>query len=344
MIFKDSQSILKEIESGKISPIYLLHGEESFHIDKVSEYIENSILNNGEKAFNLQVLYGQDTHIDTVIDYAMQFPMMSQYRVLVVKEAQKIGLKSSNGSDSEKFIHYIKNPASTTVLVIAHKDKKVDGRSKWLKLIKDQHTVLESNRIRDYQVRPWVENYLKEKGHLIENNASELIAEYLGTDLSTVSNELDKLCVNLTSGQRITLKEVDENIGISKDYNVFELQEALITKNATKAGRIVSNFQANMKRQPMEMILGSLFSFYQRLYIVHQNLKEGDAFLTKNAGISPYFLQKTKTQARSLSTKGYHYAFKILSDYDGRTKGYLNRSTSREELLKEMVGKLMMLR
>jgi len=344
LIYKDSISIIKELKSGQISPIYLLHGEEGFHIDQVSDYIENSILNEGEKAFNQQIIYGQDAHIDTVLDYALQFPMMSQYRVLIVKEAQKMNMKGEDGGDSDKLLNYIKNPATSTILVIGHKGKKVDGRSKWLKALKEKHIILESNPIRDYQVKPWVEKYLKGKGYDIETRAADLVAEYLGTDLSKVSNELDKLIVNLSSSQKITLKEVDQNIGISKDYNVFELQEALITKDAKKAGRIVSNFQANMKKQPMEMVLGSLFSFYQRLYIVHQNLSQSDAFLTKNAGINPYFLQKSKTQAKSLSTRGFQYAFKILSDYDGRTKGYLNRSTTREELLKEMVGKLMMIR
>ncbi|MEE9373789.1 MAG: DNA polymerase III subunit delta [Saprospiraceae bacterium] len=343
MVFKDSTSLIKKIKTGQLGSIYLLHGEEGFYIDQVTEYLENNILNEGEKAFNQQVIYGKDAHVDTVIDYALQYPMMSERRVLIVKEAQGMDVKGID-SDSKKFLAYIKKPSPTTLLVISHKNKKVDGRYKWAKLIKDHHDVLESNRIKDYQLKSWIEKYLKAKGHGVENKVTDLVAEYLGTDLSKVSNELNKLIVNLKDGQKISLKEVDEYIGISKDYNVFELQEALITKNSEKVGRIVSNFQANMKRQPMEMVVGSLFSFYQRLFIVHQNLKENDGFLTKNAGINPYFLQKTKEQARSLSTQGFYYVFKIISDYDARTKGYRNRSTTREELLKEMVGKLMMVK
>ena len=343
MIFKDGKSVLKEIKSGNISPVYLLHGEESFHIDEVTDYIENHLLSESEKAFNQQIIYGKDMHIDNVIDYAMQFPMMAERRVLIVKEAQTMETKGKNG-DSEKFISYIKNPAQTTVLVLAHKNKKADGRSKWFKAIKDHQVILESNRIKDYQVMPWIRNYLKDHGFDIDNNALELVSEYLGSDLSTVTNELDKLKVNLSAGQKISLKEIESNIGISKDYNVFELQDALITKNAKKLGRIVANFQANMKKQPMELIVGSLFSFYQRLFIIHQNLKESDSFLAQNAGVNPYFLKKLRPQAKMLSTRGFHYAFKILSDYDGRTKGFGNRSASREELLKEMVGKLMVIK
>jgi len=341
LVFKDDSSLIKEIKSGNISPVYLLHGEESFYIDRLTNYIETHLLPEAEKSFNQQVIYGKDLTLDTVVDYARQFPMMGQYRVLIVKEAQELRMKDEKGDENLKFESFLNDPPSTTVLILAHKNKKADGRAKWAKIIKEKHVILESNPIRDFAVRAWIEKYIKSKNLIIKVNAAELVAEYLGTNLSKVANELDKLIVNLEGITEIGLEEVEKNIGISKDYNVFELQDALITKNYEKTYRIVSNFQGNMKRQPMEMILGSLFSFYQRLYIVYQNISQGDAFLTKMAGINPYFLKKTKEQSKSLSERGYGHIFKILKDYDARTKGYKNRSTSREELLKEMVGKLL---
>lgn len=337
MLFRDAVSIIKELKSGKISPIYLLHGEEGFYIDQLTNWIENNLLPEAERSFNQEVLYGKDIDENTIYDYARQFPMMSQYRVIIVKEAQHVKLE-------EKFEAYVNSPNPTTVLVIAHKGKKIHGRKKYLKTAKDKYVVLESNAIKEYQLGPWIVSYLKNKGYKINNDATALVAEYLGTDLSKLSNELEKLTVNVDASVTIGLKEVEANIGISKDYNVFELQEAIVSKDYGRTFRIVENFQANMKKNPMEVVVGSLFSYFQRLYIVRQNIGQGDAYLSQNAGINPYFLKKTKTQAKSISERGYRNAFKVLSDYDGRTKGVQNRSTSREELLKEMVGKLLLVR
>jgi len=164
LVFKDGHSIIKEIKSGKISPIYLLHGAEGYHIDLVSDYIENHLLNDSEKAFNQQIVYGKDMHIDQVVDYARQFPMMAERRVLIVKEAQTMDMKTSDGM-SAKFTAYVSSPSPTTVLVLAFKNKKADGKFKWVKLIKDQHTLLESVPVKEYQMMPWIKNYLKDRGH-----------------------------------------------------------------------------------------------------------------------------------------------------------------------------------
>ena len=344
MIHKDAVSLISEMKSDKISPVYLLHGEESYHIDQVTNYAETELLPDAEKSFNQQVLYGKESSPDLVVDYARQFPMMGQYRLIILKEAQEMPMKDQKGNENLKFEAYLNNPSPTTILIIAHKNKKADGREKWLKIIKDKYVILESNRVRDFEVKPWIQKYISKAELKIHPTAVDLVAEYLGTDLSKISNELDKLIINLDGVSIIGLEEVERNIGISKDYNVFELQDALITKNYDKAHRIVANFQGNMKRQPMELLVGSLFSFYQRLFIVHQNLSQNDSVLAKTAGVNPYFLNKAKQQARSISQRGYYNIFKIINDYDGRTKGWENRSTSREELLKEMVGKLMLVR
>jgi DNA polymerase-3 subunit delta len=183
---------------------------------------------------------------------------------------------------------------------------------------------------------------MKTKGFQIDNKAVELVAEYLGTDLSKLTNELDKLIVNIGEKKKIGLAEVEKNIGISKDYNVFELQEAIASKNVVKTQRIIENFQGNMKRNPIELVIGSLFSYFQKLYILRQNINSNDKELSRLSGVNPYFLKKTKDEATNISLNGYRNVFKILRDYDGRTKGMNNRSTPKEELLKELVGKLLL--
>lgn len=337
MIYKEASVLVKKIESGDISPVYLLHGEEGYYIDQMTNYFEEKILSESERAFNLEILYGRTVDSATLVDYARQFPMMSQYRVIIVKEAQDLKI-------DEKFEAYLTNPTPSTIVVLAHKNKKADGRTNCVKAIKDKYVILDAARIKEWELGNWIGDYLDQKGYTIESKATALIAEYVGSNLSRLTNELDKLIVNLEPKARIGMKEVEENIGISKDYNVFELQDALANKNYTKSHRIVANFQANINREPMEIILGSLFSFYQRLYVVKQNLTRSDNHIAKVAGINPYFVSKSKQQASNVSEKGYYHIFKLLKDYDGRTKGYNNRSTSREELLKELVGKLLLVR
>ncbi len=337
MIYKEVAPLVKKIESGDISPSYLLHGEEGYHIDQMISYFEKKILSESERAFNLEILYGRSIDCATLVDYARQFPMMSQYRVIIVKEAQDLKI-------DEKFEAYLTNPTPSTIVVLAHKNKKADGRTNWVKVIKDKYVILDAARIKEWELGNWIGEYLDQKGYTIESKATALVAEYVGSNLSRLTNELDKLIVNLEPKARIGLNEIEENIGISKDYNVFELQDALAGRDYAKSHRIVANFQANINREPMEIILGSLFSFYQRLYIVKQNVTKSDNHLAKVAGINPYFVSKSKQQASNVSEKGYYQIFKLLKDYDGRTKGYNNRSTSREELLKELVGKLLLVR
>ena len=335
LIYKNCEELIKKIGLGDISPVYLLHGEESFYIDEATHYFEKNLIPESSRDFNQEILYGSDIDSALLVDYARQYPMMSAFRLIVVREAQDLKL-------DEKFDAYLTNPTPTTILVLAHKNRKADGRKNWAKTIKDKFVILESNNIKEWELEKWISEYIRKKGYKIESRATELIGEYLGVDLSKLRNELDKLIVNQNPGTVIDMNIVEKNIGISKDYNVFELQDALTSRNFVKSHRIVASFQANMNRQPLEVVLGSLFSFYQRLFIVKQNITQKDGYIGKVAGINPYFISKSKEQAKLISEKAFHTIFKILRDYDGRSKGLNNRSTSREELLKEMVGKLLL--
>ncbi|MEO1627422.1 MAG: DNA polymerase III subunit delta, partial [Bacteroidota bacterium] len=232
MTYKD---ILKDLKAKKYAPIYFFHGDEAHYIDLLCKYMEENILSEAERSFNQMVFYGKDSEAKTIIDTACRYPMMAPHQVVILKEAQDMrGLAD--------LISYIEKPVATTIFLICYKYKRFDARTKLAKALKSKAVVFESKRLYDNQVPDWIIGYLRDKKLNITEGAAELVAEYLGTDLSRISNELDKLALNLQAGTQVTEKEVQENIGISKEYNVFELQKALGQMDVLKANRIVNNF------------------------------------------------------------------------------------------------------
>ncbi len=329
------KEIIKSLCAKDYKPVYFLHGEEPFYIDAISDHIENKVLTEGEKSFNQTILYGKDTNAKTLIDKASRYPMMASHQVVILKEAQEMkGLQDLQ--------LYIERAVPTTILVICHKYKKLDARTKLAKTLKEKAIVFESKRLYDNQVPDWIRDYLKSKKLNINPAACELIAEYLGANLSKISNELDKLSINLAAGTTVNEKHIQDNIGISKDYNVFELQRALGQRNPLKANRIINYFIANPRKNPMVMVTGTLYNYFSKVYMIHFLRNSPDREVAKALKLrSDYFLREYKTAARNYNLPSTRKVINILKEYDLKSKGVDRDSTPEGELMREMVYKIL---
>ena len=259
----DVVKIVSDIQSGNIKPIYFLMGEEPYYIDKISEFIEENILSEEEKGFNQMVLYGRDITIEDIVDNAKRFPMMAERQVVVIKEAQDLSRTIEN------LVPYVDNLQPSTVLVLCYKYKTIDKRKKLYKAIQKVGLIYESKKLYENQIADWIRRVLQGKNYKIEAKATLMLVEFLGTDLSKISNELDKLMVVLPVNTTITPKDIEENIGISKDYNNFELRKAVGEKNVLAVNRIINHFAQNQKANPMVMTISLLNSFFTQLLIFH---------------------------------------------------------------------------
>ncbi len=329
--------IITDLKKKQYKPVYFLHGNESYFIDAIANYIEKNVLSDGEKSFNQTILYGKEIDFKQVVDTARRYPMMAPYQVVIVKEAQE--MRTLND-----LVTYVEQPAETTILVLCHKHKRFDSRKKLGKVLKKKAVLFESKKLYDNQLPDWIHNYLSQKGFTIKPAASALIAEYLGTDLSKVVNELDKLAINLPKGTAITQQHIQSNIGISKDYNVFELQKALGQKQVTKVNRIVQYFSANPKKNPMVMMVGSLYNYFSKIYMLHFLRNSGDQDILKALKLgSSYFLREYKAAARNFSRPQTEKVLSILKEYDLKSKGVDNNTMSNpdSELMKELVWRIL---
>lgn len=331
------QEILGKLQKKEFSPVYFFYGLESYFIDQLSDFIEKNVLQEAEKAFNQTVLYGKEVDHLAILDTARRFPMMAPYQVVILKEAQEMKtLKELQG--------YVEKPADTTILVICHKHKRFNTNTKFGKALKKQAVVFESKPLYDNQVPDWIMDYLKRNKLSIRPDVAALIGEYLGTNLSKVANELDKLAINLPKGSEVSKEHVEANIGISKDYNIFELQKALGQKDVLKANRIVQYFASNPKKNPLPVVIGSLFNYFSKLYQLSflQQASEKDQ-LTKLKLRSPYFLKEYKAAKRHFNLAESEKVLHILKEYDLKSKGVEYNSVGKENgaLLKEMVWKIL---
>ncbi len=329
--------IINDLKKKKYHPVYFLHGKEAYFIDAIADYIEKSVLSDGEKSFNQTILYGKEIEFKQVVDTARRYPMMAPYQVVIIKEAQEM-------RTLKELATYVEQPAQTTILVICHKHKRFDSRTKLGKLLKKKAVVFEAKKLYDNQLPDWIHNYLQEKEFTIKPAATALIAEYLGTDLSKVVNELDKLAINLPKGTNITQQHIQNNIGISKDYNVFELQKALGQKQVTKVNRIVKYFGANPRKNPMVMMVGSLYNYFSKIYMLHFLRNSGDQDILKALKLgSSFFLREYKAAARNYSRPQTENVLSILKEYDLKSKGVDNNTMNNpdSELMKELVWRIM---
>lgn len=328
-------SILKDLKKKIYKPVYFLHGDESYFIDIISDYIEKKVLDEGEKAFNQLVLYGRETNFKSVVDSARQFPMMAPYKVIIIKEAQVM-------RDIISLDEYVKNPSPQTLLVLAYKHKKLDKRSKFSKAIYANAEVLESNKIKDYTLGQWISNQVKGKGFNIGNEVTQLLAEYLGNDLSKVNNAIEKLVIDLSAGGTINMDAVQNKIGISKDYNVFEMQKALGERNVLKASKIINYMVQNSAKQPLIMLNSMLYGYFTKVMgaIFYKNL--GDNELAKKIGLyNTYFLKDYRSAARNYSFQQVKTIFSYLKEFDAKSKGINARSSKGGELTKELLYRIL---
>jgi DNA polymerase-3 subunit delta len=329
------EEIMSDLKNRIYKPVYFLAGDEPYYIDKITEHIEEKVLPEEEKAFNQMVFYGEDTTIQTVIETSRRFPMMSNHLVIIVKEAQHL-------KKIEDLVFYLEKPLLSTILVFNYKYKNIDKRTKLYKLIDTNALYFESNRLRDYQVPPWIERYLMLKGIKTEPNASAMLTEYLGTDLHKIVNELEKLLINLPAGRQIITTElIEKNIGISKDYNNFELQKAVGEKNILKANMIVHYFADNSKDNPITLTIASLFSFFTKVLTYHYLTDKSKNNVASVLKINPFFVKDYESAASKYSVKKTVEIIGLLRTYDMKSKGFGDLSTEPGDLLKELIYKIL---
>ena len=331
------EAIIKDFKERKFKPIYFLHGEEPFYIDSIVKAATEEILEESERDFNQTILYAKDSPPLNVLDAATRLPMMSEYNVVIVKEAQEY----KKTSQWEEFEQYFESPSNSTILIFAYKYKKFDKRSRIYKLLAKKAVVFESQGVKDYQLPAWVSEYVRKKGRNITDKACALVAEYVGNELERIVNELEKLFIVVDAGEQINEKHVEKHIGISKDYNVFELSNAILEKDIEKAYRIVNYFGENPKATHITVVLGSLYSLYQRLFKAHFSKTNDPRQLASMLGIHPYPAKELLLNKRKHPAKVISRNFSILRDYDLLAKGVNSGGTPDAELMKELVYKLM---
>ena len=328
------EAILSDLKAKKYQPVYFLMGEESYYIDYISDYITSEVLNDTEKEFNQTVLYAKDIDVQTVISTAKQFPFMGERMVVIVKEAQQL-------KKIEQLENYLNNPQESTILVFCHKYKSLDKRKSIYKTLSKKALLFESKKLYDNQVPAWIVNYLSSKQYKIGHKASHLIAEYLGNDLNKVSNELDKLMIITPANSEITAESIETNIGISKDYNNFELTNALAKKDILKSNRIANFFAQNPKDNPLVVSVGIIFNFFQKVLLYHTLKDKSSNNAARVLKVNPYFIKDYQMAARNYSKRKSMDIIGLCRIYDMKSKGVDNHSINDGELLKEFLFKIL---
>jgi DNA polymerase-3 subunit delta len=338
------QQLIGDLKKKIYAPVYFLHGDEAYYIDEAVRYMEQHILSESEREFNQTVLYGKDTDTLTLISYAKRYPMMSNYQLVIVKEAQDIkNLIGKEGNDKrDPFLEYIQKPTPTTILVLSYKHKTLDKRTKLYKAITKHAVTLESKKLYDREISGWITQYFLSHSHRIEARAAMMMAEYLGNDLSKVANEADKLMLSVKAGEEVKVAMVEEKIGISKDFNIFEMYSALATRNVYKANLIARHFGANAKSNPIQQTIPSIYSFFNKIITLHAlgNRKEKGE-LAAAIGVSPYFVQEYIQASQTYPLPVCMRNIGYIRDYDLRSKGVNAERMEDGALLKELVYKLL---
>lgn len=329
------QRILKDLKAKIYKPIYLLMGEESYYIDQITNYIAANILSDAEKAFNQLTLYGKDVDVPAIINAARKFPMMATHQVIIVKEAQN--LKTIN--DLEVYLHA---PQKSTILVVAVKHKPLDKRTKFYKKAEEIGEVFESGKLYDSDIPQWITAFLKTKDIAITEKAAFLLKEYLGNDLSKIANELDKLMITLPAGSKtINDDNVLQNIGISKDYNTFELNKAISNREMHKAMLIADHFDRNPKDNPLVLTIISLFNHFSKVLVYHMLKDKSKESVAAKLKINPFFVNDYKVAAQNFNATKTVQVINLLREYDMKSKGWGGNSLSDGDLLKELLLKIL---
>ena len=339
---KKFDDILRDLKNKIYSPIYLLHGEEGYYIDEISNTIESSILDEMEKEFNQSVIYGRETEPLSLLSIAKRYPMMANHSVVIVKEAQDMKYFSGKEKDdNDPLLAYLLKPLGSTLLVFCHKYQKLDQRSKLYKAFLKHGVVFESARLYDDKIPAWVSSYFQMRGYKIKPQATQLMAEYLGNDLSKIANECDKLMLNVPQAKEIDVLQVEQNIGISKDFNVFELNNALARKQALKVFRIADYFKANPKTNPLIVTLSTLYIFFSKIFLFHTLTDKSRQSAAAALGVHPFFMNDYESAAKNYSREKVISILSILREYDLKSKGIINSTGTEGDLLREMLYKIL---
>jgi DNA polymerase-3 subunit delta len=328
------QSILNEIKSGKIHPIYFLMGEESFFIDQISTFIETSVLDESQRGFDQMVLYGKETSVDEIVSCAKRYPMIAPRQVIIVKEAQNLS------RTIEQLLPYANNPQQTTTLVFCYKYKSIDKRKSLYKALSKSHVVFESNKIYDSKIPSFISGELQKQNLKITPKASYLLADFLGNDLAKISNELKKLQLVMGDHDTITPELIQKNIGISKDFNNFELQKAIAQLNRKKAYQIVQYFSENTKQHPMVVTVATLYSFFTKLMTLHTVTDRNPKTLSRAIGVSPYFLDDYMAAAKNFPMRRISGVFQTLRIIDTKSKG-VDANLKPKDLYNELIFRIL---
>ncbi|MCH1436890.1 MAG: DNA polymerase III subunit delta [Flavobacteriales bacterium] len=327
------EQIIANLKAKKYATTYFLAGEETFYIDLICDYIEKNVLSEGEKAFNQTVLYGRDVEVTSLLASAKQFPMMAENTVIIVKEAQdvkKIDLLKS----------YVDQPLESTLLVLCYRGKKLDKRKALYKSVQKKGVYFESNRLYENKIPEWIKGYLRTKDYSIGNKSAAMLTDFLGNDLSKIAGELDKLCILTAKKSEITEQLIEDNIGISKDFNNFELQNAIMNKDVFKANQIIKYFEANPRNNPIVVTLSVLYNLFSKVLIYHGLKDKNPQTVARSLGVNPYFVKDYQKAAQCYNLKKSVQALDALREADMKSKGYNNPSTPHSELMKELVFKL----
>ena len=331
-----AEDVVRDVRAGRVAPVYYLMGDEAFYIDKIADYIIDNVLNDTEKEFNQTILYGADVDAATIINAAKRYPMMSEYQVIVVKEAQAV-------HNMEELVFYLQKPLKSTILVLCHKHGSLDKRKKLAAEIEKVGVLYESKKLKEAQLPAFIAAYIKQKGFDIDQKATAMLAEFVGTDLSRLVGEMEKLIITSSKNStKITPEQIEKNIGISKDYNNFELRSALVEKDVLKANKIVKYFEENPKTNPIQMTLSLLFGFYSNLMMAYYAPEKSEQ------GIAAFLGLKSSWQAREYMAAMRKYSgiktMQIISEIrttDAKSKGVENSSLSDGDLLRELVFKIL---
>ena len=331
-----AEKIISDWKQKKFKPVYWLEGEEPFFIDEVVDYAEHHLLSETEAAFNLTVFYGKDSEWPDVVNACMRYPMFSDRQVVLLKEGQQM-------KDIEKLENYVHRPLSSTVFVVSYKDKKVDARTKLAKFLKQNGEILTTKKIYDNQLPEWTSQMVESKGLTINHNALLLLVDHIGNDLSRLKNEVDKLSINLAGKKNITEADIEKYIGISKDYNVFELQDAISEKNLPKAIRIIQYFQANPKAGPLQLILPTLYNYFSKIYMAASTPDVSEKFLRPLFYNNPFAVKQAIVAINNYGFSGAEKIILLLHEYNLKGIGINNAysgSAGDGEILKELAVKI----
>ena len=329
------EAILQNLKKKIIHPIYLLQGEEPYYIDELSNYIEKNVLTDAEKGFNQTVFYGKDSNAMTITESCLRFPMMAQKQVIIVKEAQSL-------AKIEILASYAEKPLASTVLVLNYKYKNLDSRTKLAKSIKKHGVIFTSEKLKEWKLPNWIDSYLAKRDFTITPQAAQLLTSYLGADLGKVVNELNKLIIAVKNTNKITADHIEKNIGLSKEYNLLELQNALAEKNIFKANQIIQYFGANPIANPVQRTIPTLFGYFSNMFAFHFLKDKSESNVASQLGIHPFVAKNLVIAAKKYTPTKLYEIIGILREYDMKSKGFeVSSMVSTADLQKEMIYKIL---